>query len=292
MATYNLTAAQLRGTNGEGILNSFEIPAGGGSSLLLDTYQNAAIAYSLRKLSSTFSGDPIRVRRSNDNAEQDIPFDGNGDLDTTNLLAFVGSNDGFITKWYDQSGNSNDAYNTSATVQAKIVSSGTVETDDANNKPTSVWDDVGYILTNTLTTTMEYYLIATLRRSKALEISTLGRSTSNAPRILSWAANGSGNLYMSAMRGSVNFGSSASQGTFIIETYRESDGGMFLFRDQVQQGGHPTTSQAGGSLDKLDRWGQRSSVESTGEYQEIILWPNDMFNNKADIYTDLNTYYQ
>jgi surface protein len=30
MATYNLTAAQLRGTNGEGILNSFEIPVGGG----------------------------------------------------------------------------------------------------------------------------------------------------------------------------------------------------------------------------------------------------------------------
>ena len=30
MATYNLTAAQLKGTNGEGILNSFEIPVGGG----------------------------------------------------------------------------------------------------------------------------------------------------------------------------------------------------------------------------------------------------------------------
>ena len=291
MATYNLTAAQLKG---EGILNSFEIPSsGGGSSLLLDTYQNAAIAYSLRKLSSTFSGDPIRVRRSNDNAEQDIPFDGNGDLDTTNLLAFVGSNDGFITKWYDQSGNSNDAYRTTATLQAQIVSSGTVETDSVNNKPTSVWSADTYTLTNTLTTTMEYYLITVLRRStNLLEMNTLGRGTSNAPRILSWASNGSGNFYRSAMRVEVNFGSSSSVGTFILETYRESDGGMFLFRDQVQQGGHPTTSQAGGSLDKLDRWGQRSTVTTTGEYQEIIYWPNDMFNNKADIYTDLNTYYQ
>ena len=62
------------------------------------------------------------------------------------------------------------------------------------------------------------------------------------------------------MRVEVNFGSSTSVGTFILETYRESDGGMFLFRDQIQQGGHPTTSQAGGSLDKLNRWGQRSSV--------------------------------
>jgi len=74
-------------------------------NLLLDLYPNAALAYSFRKLSSSFNGSPIRVRRSSDNAEQDIPFDGSGDLDTANLLAFVGSNDGFICDWYDQSGN-------------------------------------------------------------------------------------------------------------------------------------------------------------------------------------------
>jgi len=79
-----------------------------GGNLLLDLYPNAALAYSLRRLSSSFSGSPIRVRRSSDNAEQDIPFDGSGDLDTANLLAFVGSNDGFICDWYDQSGNSNN----------------------------------------------------------------------------------------------------------------------------------------------------------------------------------------
>jgi len=59
-------------------------------NLLLDLYPNAALAYSFRKLSSSFNGSPIRVRRSSDNAEQDIPFDGSGDLDTANLLAFVG----------------------------------------------------------------------------------------------------------------------------------------------------------------------------------------------------------
>ena len=33
-------------------------------SLLLDTYPNAAVAYSLRKLRTAYSGSAIRVRRS------------------------------------------------------------------------------------------------------------------------------------------------------------------------------------------------------------------------------------
>lgn len=66
---------------------------GGGvaPSLLLDTYTNAAVAYSLRKLRTAYTGSAIRVRRSVDNAEQDIGFSGN-DLDTQTMLDFVGYN--------------------------------------------------------------------------------------------------------------------------------------------------------------------------------------------------------
>jgi hypothetical protein len=49
-----------------------------------------------------YSGACLRVRRSSDDAEQDIGFSG-GLLDTTALLAFVGSgNDGFVRTWHDQ----------------------------------------------------------------------------------------------------------------------------------------------------------------------------------------------
>lgn len=61
------------------------------SPLLLDTYPNAAVAYSLRKLRTAYTGNAIRVRRSIDNAEQDISFVGN-DLDTASMLDFVGYN--------------------------------------------------------------------------------------------------------------------------------------------------------------------------------------------------------
>jgi len=51
-------------------------------SALLDSYSGAAAAYSLRKLSATWSGSAIRVRRSSDNTEMNIGFDDGGNLDT------------------------------------------------------------------------------------------------------------------------------------------------------------------------------------------------------------------
>ena len=99
------------------------------ASLLLDVYgANVEVAYSVRKLSSTYAGSSIRVRRSSDNSEQDIGFDGNGDLDTSALTTFVGANNGFVVKWYDQSGNSNDAVQTGSAGQPHIVLSGAIVT--------------------------------------------------------------------------------------------------------------------------------------------------------------------
>jgi hypothetical protein len=97
------------------------------ASLLLDLYPSAAAAYSLRKLRTAYSGSAVRVRRSSDNTEQDIGFTGN-DLDTTALTTFVGAGNGFVTTWYDQSGNIRNATQTTQANQPQIVVSGTVLT--------------------------------------------------------------------------------------------------------------------------------------------------------------------
>lgn len=102
-------------------------------SYLLDSYSGASAAYSLRKLSSTYSGNAIRVRRSSDNAEQNIGFIGD-DLDTASLLSFVGANNGFVTTWYDQSGTNKDMSQITASNQPLIVESGVLIT--KNGKPT------------------------------------------------------------------------------------------------------------------------------------------------------------
>jgi hypothetical protein len=100
---------------------------------LLDLYPNAAVAYSVRKLRAAYSGSAIRVRRSSDNAEQDIGFTSGGDLDETALTSFVGANNGFVTTWYDQSGNANNLRQTTASTQPQIVAGGIVY--KINTKP-------------------------------------------------------------------------------------------------------------------------------------------------------------
>ena len=91
---------------------------------LLDTYPGATAAYSLRKLRSAYSGNAIRVRRSSDNTEQDFGFVANV-LDTASLLTFVGGNNGYITTWYDQSGNGRNVTQSTATSQPMIIVLGT-----------------------------------------------------------------------------------------------------------------------------------------------------------------------
>jgi len=95
---------------------------------LLDTIKNSVAAFGLTKLKYTYREACIRVRRSNDNQEKDIGFCGNL-LDTAALLAFTGSNSGYISKWYDQSKNELDATQTTATMQPRIVNNGVLDTD-------------------------------------------------------------------------------------------------------------------------------------------------------------------
>jgi hypothetical protein len=93
---------------------------------LLDLYPSAAAAYSVRLLKSDYAGSAMEVRRSSDNALQDIGFDANGDLDTASLLSFVGAGDGFVRTWYDQSGNARNKQQITASLQPKIISSGSI----------------------------------------------------------------------------------------------------------------------------------------------------------------------
>ncbi len=98
----------------------------------------AASAYSLRRLSSTYSGSAIQVRRSSDNTTQNIGFTGN-DLDTSSLKTFVGSGDGFITIWYDQSGNARNLTQTTENMQPAIINGGTIFR--RNFRPTMYYDN-------------------------------------------------------------------------------------------------------------------------------------------------------
>src|SRR6476469_4322821 len=93
-------------------------------------------AYSTRKLSSSYNGLALRVRRA-DNALADVAFDANGGVSGTSTVTLVsgGSTMSFasfysgtscyVQTWYDQSGKGRNAVQATASSQPAIINNGT-----------------------------------------------------------------------------------------------------------------------------------------------------------------------
>lgn len=96
-------------------------------SNLFSKYTGQAAVHSIRKINQSYTGPVMKVRRSLDDAEADIYFDGSGNLDTQSLLSFVGSGDGYCSVWYDQSGNGRNMTQSIKSKQLRIVGSGVVD---------------------------------------------------------------------------------------------------------------------------------------------------------------------
>lgn len=112
---------------------------------LLNFYPGAAAAYSLRLLNNSYTGAAIRVRRSSDNTEQNIGFV-NGQLDTATLLTFCGVGNGFVTTWYDQSGNARNLTQATTSAQPTIVTSGLIQS--SKGKPVVYYDQSQHLSVN------------------------------------------------------------------------------------------------------------------------------------------------
>ncbi len=104
-------------------------------------------AYSVRKLSSSYNGPAMEVRRSSDNAQADVYFYGGSCVaaqsqvkitakgtssytvgDIVTFSTFYSGTNVYVRTWYDQSGNAQNASQTTSSNQPQIVSSGTLIT--------------------------------------------------------------------------------------------------------------------------------------------------------------------
>ncbi len=97
--------------------------------LLSKVVGGAAAAYSLRDLNDKAGNNKVvEVRRSSDDADRIFLAK---EVANGTLEAWVGAgNNGFVSKWYDQSGNGNDAEQATAGSQPKIVNSGALVVDN------------------------------------------------------------------------------------------------------------------------------------------------------------------
>jgi len=113
---------------------SWNVQDGGadtGFTPLLDDYpDNVLSAIGLRKMKSSYNGNCIRVRNTQDDLAE-IGFNGN-ELDLVALRHHVLTGTGEIVAWYDQAGNNNSFHEVGD--GPIIMSGGSVKTDGTNNK--------------------------------------------------------------------------------------------------------------------------------------------------------------
>jgi hypothetical protein len=257
-----------------------------GRTGLLDTYGGAAAAYSLRLLDSTYTGSAIRVRRASDNAEQDIGFDGNGDLDTTALATFCSGTDGFVKVWYDQAG-SNDATQTTTGAQGKIYDSVSgVFLDPDTTKPAvefGLGNSRSMTGSITLAQPMAYYVVAKSESTSGV----LERSVfvENSGSTHTWAIEINGKLV-------------AVCPSVIIESTNQTRTAteLFTFTCDGASSGLYTNGTLGvsGDVGTNGLTGTQSALISRGDrppayVSEFVLFDNT--NNRTGIETNINDYY-
>ena len=260
------------------------------ASLLLDTYTGAAVAYSLRQLRTAYTGAAIRVRRSSDNAEQDINFVG-GDLDTSSLLSFCGAGNGFVTTWYDQSTNANNSIQATAANQCQIVSSGSLILDADTSKITSTWTADRYNLTTGISTNTKYLSISMFRRgaTTADVLTHLGNSSATSPNTLLWTGTGSSYSVRNSMPTLLVFQNVSTTGRCIITSLKDAANLKVAYRNGVQLTSTATEAPAAGTLNVF---GQVSTTNFTsGQYQEYIYWDSEQSANRTAIENNIKTYW-
>jgi hypothetical protein len=266
----------------------------GSDSLLIDRYASPAAAYSLRKLRRDYLGPAIRVRRDDDDQEQDIFFNSDGSLDTASLEAFCAGTDGYVDTWYDQA-NGNDATQDGNDNQPKIVSSGSII--EENGKPALDFDgeiNERLITSSLVYTTNTVFVFAVCSiQSQGIIISqnSIGVGRSGIIEI------------DSTLKTKYFFNNGTSYNNFSAETL--TTGTQYLLTNysvgdnyyNVVNGGVPNNDISGQSYTPA---ADGASIGANypghnplnGRIQEIVVYNSDQSSNRTNIETNINNYYK
>jgi len=253
--------------------------ATGQTAGLLDTYSGASVAYSLRKLRNGYYGNAIRVRRSSDNSEQDIAFKADGTLDTVSLLAFVGSVNGFVTTWYDQSGNGYNAYQSTAINQPLIVSSGLLTTN--GGKPAIRCASSTGLLINqiSLGTTHSMFAVIDWISGNKEYFGSFGNSWAFYQVDGEYKANGT------VGRTNASFTTNRFLGTLLrVNT-------QLQYYQNSTTLGSPFTISSNNSFNLSNLVGEDYNWGFAGDQQEAIIYTSSMASSRIGIESNINSYY-
>ena len=238
---------------------------------LLDTYSGAAAAYSLRKLSSTYTGDAVEVY--NGSSYADIGFNVFGELDTVALASHCGSNDGFVSKWYDQAG-SNDATQTTTANMPKIYD-GTTGVELKNARP---------IMINT---NGNAHLVSSLQINGGTHVFHVQGITTTYPLCISLGGGFAYYMYGNAL-------STIGASDWYVDGQLGTDRGIGSRQNLYTYAGtNNFIASASISTTSTNPVYLGTSVSNYGmlNMQEMIIYPSDQSANRTNIEDNINTFY-
>ena len=260
-----------------------------GGAPLLDTYTGSIGAYSLRKLSSSYSGDALVVTTDGVDS-QTIGFSGN-DLDTATLESFAGSGDAYVSTWYDQSGNSRNFTQSTFANMPKIVSSGTTITQ--NSKPIVEFDGTTRYMDISAQQTFsdEFFMTFAMRptsNTNAFGSLLNGQGTAQNRVLVYENRNTSiriaGTSYTQALGWDI--------GTYTNYTIERGS------TDDIKQyfyGNVHSTDNDATAWPVLFRLGGNKNLDTIqslhGQVSEMIFWNTDESANRVDIETNIRDFY-
>jgi len=267
--------------------------------LFLNKYPNALVAISVRKLNTNYSGNCVRVRRTSDNAEADIGFT-NQLLNTTALLTFGAGSDVRVVKWYDQSGNGNDFYNTYKHEQPGIMT------------PFGIYLEGGYPIIMSESAVGGMRLISNINALQALPLTMLCVN-----KIFVLPTNGYNNLAFTITADTIasryeliatNLGeyaqrrntdtvnahllpSSLYSRTIKSMYYRSSD--IIARINGTDTSNTPLTGTAFNTPPKSFAiiGSDISAFNALNGFQELIIYNTDLFSKRAEMETEINQFY-
>jgi len=268
-------------------------PKGTASNIFLKASEYPKVAVSFaRRLHINHLGPLLRVRRDNDDAEKDIFPNPNGELDEDSLLRFVGNNNGFISKAFDQSGNGSDINPSSNSTQARIVNNGTIE--KKNGKPTANLDgsDDSYSLVNTFefldSTTFIIVTFNDDNTSQLIANASPNKQYRRSGGVINYAAGGNkwngGNTGSAVIENNTN----TVTGTQYILSLRALDKLRLRINGTDQ---NPSSTRVDNQSVPMNIVGERTGVAANIELQEFILFKGDQSAALDFIENDINDFY-
>lgn len=269
-----------------------------GEPLLLDVVPGATAAFSVRQLSSTYTGSAVEVRRASDNATQQIGFEG-GQIDLGVLTSFCNGTDCFVRTWYDQSGNGNHATQTTAANQPKIWDSSTGVILE-NGKPGIRFDGTDDFLDNSGfgisgNDPRAYFIVSEIPIAGNYTFLSQSDGTTNGNGQHWIITSETAGLAVRIFGGNIVFNQDAVGYNLISNLYSGSNvTEATMFKNGISLSVASSVSKAVNTIDSVNYIGKQFGG-SPGYFpsimQEIIMYNSDKAANRLAIETNVNNFF-